>query len=335
MNNSRLKSKISTNLFEFPITCPYAAYFLGHFWGDGYLQQTASGQKIIAIDVNQQDFLELLPIYSQIGKWNIINDLKKKSKAISSRAYSSDGECFDILESMGMRYKTGSHELCFDVISEEYHKYFIRGLIDADGHICFHKSSVDIGISSGIDQNWEAIIRCLQIIDINPKIKLRKHKNGNVSILSVSTLEKGYKFLNWVYSDFETNQIGLNRKYKSFLIIKNAFEEFEIRKHKYSEGRQFGNLTIIGPIKRKDGNIDYKCKCFCGKECVAGNQKLRDGQNQNCGCLKVFLFNSPIGDKVEIRNLLNFCEEKELAYRKMLKVFHGEEPSYKGWTKFV
>lgn len=51
------------------------------------------------------------------------------------------------------------------------------------------------------------------------------------------------------------------------------------------EGKIFGKLTAVSVYgKNKWGNLLWKCKCSCGKECVVASGKLIQKSTSSCGC---------------------------------------------------
>lgn len=52
-------------------------------------------------------------------------------------------------------------------------------------------------------------------------------------------------------------------------------------------GRRFGLLFCMEPTERrsKSGSVLWRCRCDCGKECLAVSGQLLSGGKQSCGCL--------------------------------------------------
>ncbi len=52
-------------------------------------------------------------------------------------------------------------------------------------------------------------------------------------------------------------------------------------------GRRFGRLVCIEPTDRRgpNGATVWKCRCDCGKECLAASTQLSRGYKKSCGCL--------------------------------------------------
>lgn len=53
-------------------------------------------------------------------------------------------------------------------------------------------------------------------------------------------------------------------------------------------GKQFGILTAIYPLSRRDskGSVYWHCHCACGSEADVTEDDLVSGNNRSCGCLK-------------------------------------------------
>jgi hypothetical protein len=62
-----------------------------------------------------------------------------------------------------------------------------------------------------------------------------------------------------------------------------------IKLHKNAKplnGKVFGRLTALGPVRRRSQQVIYLCLCECGRyrEVQAGD--LRNGRSKSCGCLR-------------------------------------------------
>lgn len=53
-------------------------------------------------------------------------------------------------------------------------------------------------------------------------------------------------------------------------------------------GMKFGELTVIQEFpERKNGHIQWRCICDCGKEVVVKGIHLTNGHSQTCGCSRL------------------------------------------------
>lgn len=82
-----------------------------------------------------------------------------------------------------------------------------------------------------------------------------------------------------------------------------------ISKSKDLTGLQFGNLTAIKKMEKKNRSDLWLCKCKCGKEVKCYQHNLERGTSTSCGCLRSY-------------------------YAKQTRNCHGESTSilYKKWT---
>ena len=51
-------------------------------------------------------------------------------------------------------------------------------------------------------------------------------------------------------------------------------------------GKQFGNLTVVRLVGRKNRCIVWECKCSCGNKTNVLGVNLRHGRTQSCGCIR-------------------------------------------------
>ncbi len=55
------------------------------------------------------------------------------------------------------------------------------------------------------------------------------------------------------------------------------------------EGKRFGRLLVLRPLKRRGINksVLWVCQCDCGKKKVIDGIHLRDHLTRSCGCMKI------------------------------------------------
>ena len=51
-------------------------------------------------------------------------------------------------------------------------------------------------------------------------------------------------------------------------------------------GQRFDMVTVVCPVGRKHGYVEYLCKCDCGNETRLGSNQLRRKCRHSCGCHK-------------------------------------------------
>ena len=62
-------------------------------------------------------------------------------------------------------------------------------------------------------------------------------------------------------------------------------------KNKFKDltGQRFGKLTVIERAEdyitpRNEREVQWRCKCLCGRECIVRGHSLRNGHTTSCGC---------------------------------------------------
>lgn len=64
-------------------------------------------------------------------------------------------------------------------------------------------------------------------------------------------------------------------------------------------GQRFGRLVCLEPTQQRSrsGGTLWRCRCDCGKECLAVNTQLTGGYKKSCGCMS----HPPLQDRVGMR----------------------------------
>lgn len=87
-------------------------------------------------------------------------------------------------------------------------------------------------------------------------------------------------------------------------------------------GQQFGALTAIKRLDRKDGKTyNWLCKCKCGNECITSLDNLVQGNKVSCGCLNMS------NGELTIKRLLDENNIK-YEYQKTFNSCKGLNPNY-------
>ena len=134
------------------------------------------------------------------------------------------------------------------------HKYFWRGLIDADG--CFYKRKDKKGgsfsISSTLNQDWSSVeFLCASLGIDNFAIYRKETKKGNSSVFEIKYGQDIQKIGNFIYGE-EFDGIGLKRKFNKFIEISSSLEKLTSSKkgvsfHKgIKKWRAYVNRKFLG-----------------------------------------------------------------------------------------
>lgn len=224
---SKIKPKedynIDVNKF-LNIVNPEVAYMLGFLWADGYM---STKWNTIGIKIVRSDMIEIEKIFDFVGKWSKFYNQEKHWKQ-TANFYTSNYYMHLFLTSVNFNNKShSSPDKLISLIPEKIKHYFYRGIIDGDGSF-YHNAKNNLNqflISSTFNQDWNYFSNLCQQLNIKYKITRRNHKNSNKTISHSSYVRitniKDITILgNYIYHNFDIDNIGLKRKYFKYLIIK-------------------------------------------------------------------------------------------------------------------
>lgn len=217
-NENRLNTDFNVNVEQFiNIQTPEVAYFLGFLWADGYIVRQEVRLSILTVDMNA-----IKPALDKIGKWNYNERVRNGGKPICT-AFTNNKKLFDFLVDNDFKIKSGaSADKILNKIPLHLKHYFFRGLVDGDGHI----NKNGIFISSCYKQNWKYVIDVSNELFIKSYVYQSSYENSSSSKLEMNGLN-GVGFGDYIYKNIETDNIGLPRKFESYLKLKNKVENGE------------------------------------------------------------------------------------------------------------
>ena len=203
-----------------------SAYVLGLLWADGSLGNNKNCS--IKVEIVKEDLQNLSKIFSATGKWNYYERVRHNWKPIASYSI-NNRNFFNFLIVNNFDKKSFiSPSKIIDIIPENLKHYFFRGLIDGDG--CFYinqkQYTYQFTIASSYEQDWSYLENLLKNHDIKYSICKRQSinkktgKTNSSSALRITNKNDIKKFGEFIYKDYDSDQMGLNRKYKIFEQIK-------------------------------------------------------------------------------------------------------------------
>jgi hypothetical protein len=223
-----IKKGHNFNLDDFVnISKPSVAYFMGLFFGDGFLTKKSS---TIMLTVVKEDGYEFLNMLKELGDWNVKEKPSWKGRKPTLKLSINNYDIGKYFKRLGFEEKSliDPFEI-LNVIPSELHRYFWLGFLDADGTIMIYKNYRAVSFSGTYDQDWTSLTNFLKNIGINPTIERRIRKSGHkVSRVSFFKSSDIIKFCDYLYQDWEENEIGLKRKRNKFLEIRSACENSKI-----------------------------------------------------------------------------------------------------------
>lgn len=232
----KLEDKINIKNY-FNINTKEKAYVFGLLWGDGNLSKGYNkNDKYIGFTMIFTDFIEVKKYFNSFcrdRKWKfyIRNRIGNRNykKSVSCGLYDKFLSKFLILldfdKKSYVRIKKVLNYFCGK--NKNLLRYFWRGYLDADGCFFYNKKGYShrLNFSSTYNQNWSDHIKYMKkkigIRSCKSYKRINKIGNRN-SCLEIGPILDIIKFGNYIYDGYEYDQIGLKRKYKKFLKIKNS-----------------------------------------------------------------------------------------------------------------
>lgn len=249
---------------------PEEAYILGLLWADGSvtLKNRTGGEtySCLSLQISSDDFLEIKETLLKTGKWNIhnYNNGMYRWKHSSLARLGNKVIGLYLIENGYKAKSINSACLILSKIPENLHHYWFRGLVDGDGHIgC--QVSPKFSLSSSYEQDWTYMEKlCIKLNIKNFHVAKNISKKGHKSSqFVISTRQDITNFLDFIYKDRKTDNIGFSRKYFSYLDIKenkssivnlNKYQ-FEVRRWMQRAGQNIPTKPIIP--SEKDCNLRY------------------------------------------------------------------------------
>ena len=207
------------NNIKVDINDKYFCYILGLLWGDGYLYNGRVGISMIS-----EDLETLIPIFNRLGTWKMCKSKRNNYKEqLTLRV--SDKDFYKFLTNMDYNVKSKkSPTKILSIINNDNHKYFLRGLFDADGCFYLNKNTRQCIITSNYEQDWSFISDYYSIRGWKHSIGRQISKTGSRSFIRI-TNKNILEFGEYIYEDY----FGLDRKYTKFVEIKKSYSRDIIR----------------------------------------------------------------------------------------------------------
>jgi len=212
--------KIEFSIFE-KITQKEVVWFLGFLWADGSIYKDS-----IEISISEKDYDDVYRILSSFGNWNTRSRtrLLNNKNYICKTIYANDKKIREFLDEHNYKEKSlKSPTKILEKIPEKLKKYFFRGYIDGDGCFSYKNKNNNrhyFSLTGNINMDWSEVTELFKKLEIKYSLKILPRKTGNCSSIESYSQEDIIKIGNYIY-DGEYDNIGLKRKFESFLHMKN------------------------------------------------------------------------------------------------------------------
>jgi len=249
------------------IRCPYIAYFLGFFWGDGYLfKHTRWRTRGVGCDQNAEDFIHVKEIFERVDDgWRTFDRIINEKKY--PRIYKTDWPMHDWLFDLGYQDKSVSHQRVLNIIHQDYQRFFILGLFDADGNIFCQPDGKQARacIVGPINQDWSALENLLSHNGIKNYIEKRIDKNEHeYSYIHLDGVAQIPKFFDFLYKNTSPDLFFQRKKDKFDLVVKylpieyGSLRYLEYVKFDYSSFN-FPDFKVIRCMNPEDSDSKWEC----------------------------------------------------------------------------
>jgi len=205
--------RVNSSYFIDCIT-PESAYILGLLWADGTVYQNGYQNKI-AIECLEEDMNVFMKYFKESGTWNIYKRKGRISGKGMINLYTNNKKLANFLTENDFRNKSiAAPYKIISRIPDDIKHYFFRGWIDGDGCFYFNKknSCRQFYLSGAIKQDWGPVSNLFDGMGLKYSICRIKNKHS-YSCIRVTNKKDIDKIGNYIYKKFETDKIGLNRKF--------------------------------------------------------------------------------------------------------------------------
>lgn len=221
------KCNINPELF-YTIKDKEIVYLLGLMWADGFIYQSPNKHvSNLGFTMVKEDIDTIKSTIDYIGAWNYYERKQPNPNwKPSVNVITNNKRIFDFLVEHDYDKKSYiSADKILTKIPSILKHYFFLGLIDGDG--CFyhyvpnHGSTLrQFALASTYEQDWSYFEGLCDELGITYKIIRTKGKKSSSSCVRITNKDGINKLGDYIYQNFIGDNIGLNRKYQKYKLIK-------------------------------------------------------------------------------------------------------------------
>jgi len=217
-------------------------YILGLLWADGHVSKADSG---IKIQNSRVDLEEITHIFEKTGEWTYSESPHtKKGKPLSSfYTFNKPLHKFLVENDYSEKSRKSPCRILSNIPESLVH-YFYRGWLDGDGTIDVDR----VAYCSSYEQDWSCFDPLSKKLFFDFNIYKRESERGGKiqksSTLNITSMGGMKRFFNFIYNGYQEDEIGLTRKYQSYIKFLDKIN------------RQYNKTGYRGVGKTKSG---YRC----------------------------------------------------------------------------
>lgn len=230
------------------VTTPEVAYILGMIWADGHLAGKNGRSQLILITQTASDMPDIMKVLNKTGQWKCNSKPVNESEKPSMIANTCNKVLADHLVRHGYKGKSVlSADSILSTIPIHLQSYWFRGLFDGDGCLSFYPQKGSNAtdkmwcIASDYNQDWTYLEKLCHRLGIDYKIcrliQSSEKRTGRRNRGSTFTIRRHIDIrliMEYIYQGREIDGIGLDRKWKHWLIFKDI---------SFSNGNRYPGVT--------------------------------------------------------------------------------------------
>lgn len=216
--------RVPVNSFK-DIVLPEVAYLLGLLWSDGHLSKKDNS---VSIEALQEDLDTVKEVFTKTGDWCRYERTRRGRIKPVVALVACNGPLHSFLHQHDYTEKSVKSPCkILNHIPESFRKYFWRGFLDGDGCIYNNGPWQQISFAGSYAQDWTALEKLLQDMDMPYRLKRTIRGNGKSSIIRITQRDGCQRLLKYFYEGYDTDLIGLPRKHaKAVTVIAKTFDRY-------------------------------------------------------------------------------------------------------------
>lgn len=214
-----LITSFTKDRFTFDLNNKEHIYLMGFLWADGYLHHTKNR---LELSIITDDFNDISNLFDT-NCWTTLHRNRKGRKPQTTIGLYKKETCDVFRKNYNYIKKSCECPNFINNIRKDLLCYFIRGFFDGDG--CFYLSKDNkqkqCFLAGSYDQDWSWIEKILNELGIKYSIKQKTQKKNHKYSIIYITKKDILTFGNYIYHNYDNDNIGIKRKYEKFLKIIN------------------------------------------------------------------------------------------------------------------
>lgn len=213
----RKKSNIITKLYTSDFT-KESVYVLGLLWADGHISKKNS----IALECLKVDTDLFYPIFQKTGKWNRTFRDRFNRRPQSTIQATNKTICNFLRTYTYSPHNIDSPDKIIKLIPNNLRRYWYLGYSDGDGSWYIHikQGLYQFTCSGPHKQDWSFIEELFNNLNIKYGIQRITNKKSSYSAIRSTNKHDVSKLGDFLYQNYNDDNIGLKRKYDKYILIK-------------------------------------------------------------------------------------------------------------------